>query len=141
MDIKPTTLQPISKVFFADYQKVWSATLLALEDYPIETENNEKGYLKTENILNNTIWKFPFDIGDSRGSAKYTINIKLVKGTSRGRPVVKVLILKRVLLQKGFISDFQRVPSYGLEEKNILYRISREVSIDKAITNYYKKSS
>lgn len=115
--------------------------MLALEDYPIETEDNEKGFLKTENIRTETIWKFPFEQERTLSAATYALHIKLIKGTVGSRPVVKVRILKKILERKGFIEDPKRIPSHGLEEKAILYRILREINIEQAIINHHQKSS
>ncbi len=141
MDPLPSITHSVSKVFHADYQKIWSATMLALEDYPIEEENNEKGYLKTESIPIETIWKFPVEREDTLKVAKYTIHIKIIKGRSKSQPAVQVSVLKKTILQKGFIDNPKRIPSNGLEERSILYRIHREISIERAITNHHKKSS
>ena len=96
------TLSPVSKVFYADYQKTWRATMLALEDYPIEVENNETGRLKTEPIQTGTIWKPPFKAARDASASKYTIHIKLVKGRIDSVPVVKAMVLKKIFVQKGF---------------------------------------
>ena len=130
---------PVSKVFHADYQKVWRAVMLALEDYPIEEENNEKGYLKTELIQENTLWKAPFLVKNTEG--KYRLIIQINKGQSHEEPVVQVRIWKKIVIQKGFVSEPQRAPSSGLEEKAILYRIFREIKIEKGIARYYQKKS
>lgn len=132
---------PVSKVFYADYQKIWRAAMLALSDYPIESENNEKGYLKTEEIPIETIWKIPFEREKDLNSSKYTIHVKFIKGKVKSASVVKVLVLKKIFQQKGFINAPVRVPSNGLEEKTILYRILREINIEQAIANYHQKSS
>ena len=141
--LDPTTniIHPISQVFKSDYQKTWRAIMLALEEYPIEVEDNEKGYLRTENIPIETIWKFPLERKEALVSAKYSLHIKLIKGKIKSHPVVKVHILKKIFIQRGFISSPERVPSNGLEEKAILYRILREINIERAITNYHQKPS
>jgi hypothetical protein len=141
LEPEPRILHPVSKVYHADYQKIWRATMLALEDYPIETEDNEKGSLKTESIQTETIWKYPFERESALTAAKYTIHIKLIKGAVKSKPMVKVRILKKILEQKGFIADPKRIPSDGLEEKAILYRILREINIEQAILNYHQRSS
>ena len=115
--------------------------MLTMEDYPIEEENNETGYLKTEAIKTETIWKFPFEREQNLNTDTYTIHIRFIKGKSQSKPVVKVLVLKKILSQKGFIEEPQRKPSDGLEEKAILYRMMREINIEQAISNYHKSSS
>ncbi len=141
LEPEPHILRPVSKIYPADYQKTWRATMLALEDYPIETEDNEKGLLKTENIQTETIWKSPFERERGLIAAKYTLHIRLIKGKSKSKPMVKVRVLKKILEQKGFIEDPKRIPSDGLEEKAILYRILREINIEQAILNYHQRSS
>lgn len=141
LELKREVLHPISKTFHAGYQKTWRATMLALEDYPIETEDNEKGHLKTESIPYENIWRLPFEDIGSLKVTKYTLHIKLIKGKVNGLPVVKVRVLKKILVQKGFIDEPERMPSDGLEEKAILYRILREIHIEQAIANHYQQSS
>ena len=130
---------PISKIFYTNYQKVWQAVMLVLEDYPIEVENNEKGYIKTELIEENTLWKPPFLVKKTEG--KYRLIIKIKKGKSNEDPVVQVSIWKKITFQKGFISEPEIAPSSGLEEKALLYRIFREITIGEGIANYYQKKS
>ena len=141
LDLKNEVLHPISKTFHADYQKTWRATMLVLEDYSIETENNEKGYLKTESIPYENIWNLPFKDASSLKAAKYTLHIRLLKGKSKGLPAVQVHVLKKIIIQKGFIDEPERIPSDGLEEKAILYRILREIHIEQAIANHYQQQS
>ena len=112
--------------------------MLALEDYPIEMENNETGRLKTESIQTGTIWKLPFKRKAGADESKYIIHIKLIKGRIDSVPVVKALVLKKIFVQKGFMSVPERQASDGMEERAILYRIFREISIEKAIVNYHK---
>ena len=100
--LESETISPVSKVFHADYQKTWSAVMLALEDYPIEVENNEKGFLKSESIPEETIWKLPFIDESKLKSAKYTLYIKLLKGKIGSRPMVKVRVLKKNQSSKRF---------------------------------------
>ena len=137
----PEIMHPVSKMFPGDYQKVWRAAMLALEDYPIEEENNEKGYLKTEPIDVETVWKFPFARNQDLKAAKYTLHVWLRKGYLKDQPTVKVQIVKKIMVQKGFMDEPERVPSNGLEEQGLLYRIMREINIEQALANYYKKSS
>ena len=115
--------------------------MLALEDYPIETEDNEKGYLKTESIDYDTLWSLPFEDKSSIKSAKYTLYIKIIKGKKSGYSAIKVQVLKKIQVQEGFIDEPKRIPSDGLEEKSILYRILREIHIEQAIANHYQQSS
>ncbi len=115
--------------------------MLALEDYPIEVENNETGRLKTESIQTGTIWKPSFTDKPGDSASKYTIHIKLIKGRIDSVPVVKALVLKKIFVQKGFMNVPERQASDGMEERAVLYRIFREISIEKAIAGYHKSPS
>ena len=136
LDSLDTDLHPISKIFHADFQRVWRATILALEDYPIASEDNEKGSLQTEKIPDEKIWQFPAKQKKKIEAAYYTLHIQLVKGKLKKRSVVKVSVLKKIKVQKGFIEGSTRQASDGLEEKAILYRIARELKIEQGIRNY-----
>ena len=133
-------VSPVSRLFHADYNSTWRAIMLALEKYPIEEEDKEKGYLKTSIIKGENIWHLPFH-SKILPRLKYTIHIQLIKGARKDKPIVQVSILKQITSQKGFIDSPQRVPSDGLEEKTILYRILREMNIDRAITKYIRRQS
>ena len=137
----PVSIDPVSKVLLADYQRVWRAMMLALEVYPIATEDNEKGFLKTEPISYGTVWKSPIEQKKDLSSATYTIRIQLIKGKSKSLPVVKAIIYKDTIAKKGFFRDAEKQLSDGLEEKAILYRIIREIKIEQAIMNHHRTSS
>ena len=131
---------PVSKVFFAEYEHAWRALMLALENYPIAEEDKEKGYLQTETIKEESLWKLPFKTQLVPG-LKYTIYVQLTKGSARHRPAVQVSITKTKMSRRGFIDTYHRVPSNGLEEKNILYRILRELNVKKLLNETKNKAS
>ena len=133
-------ISPVSRLFHADYNTTWRALMLALEKYPIEEEDQEKGYLKTAIIKGESIWQLPFH-SKTLPRLKYTIHVQLIKGTRKNKSIVQVSVLKQLTSQKGFIDSPQRIPSNGLEEKTILYRILREMNIDRAITKYHHQQS
>ena len=142
-----TTLYPkqmtktyVSKVFSASYEKVWRAAMLAMENYPIESEDNEKGIIKTKFIRGDQIWRLPFKTAVDNKDLTYTIQIKLIKGHIKDENRVAVEIVKKVFIQKGFIEDPVSINSTGLQEKNILYRIMREINIDKRLTQELRRS-
>ncbi len=127
-------LGPVSRLFYADYEQTWKALILALESYPIEEEDKEGGYLKTETIKGESLWQLPFHTKTIPGK-KYTLNIQISREHKEDdQPIVQVSILKTIYSQRGFIDTPHRVPSNGLEEKTILYRIFREIKIDRAIS-------
>ena len=123
---------PISKVFYTDYKNTWQALMLALENYPLAEEDKETGYVKTETIKGETLWQLPFHTNTVHG-LRYSLYVQVVKGSAREKPATQVSITKKLLSRKGFIDSYHRVASNGLEEKFILYRILREININKMI--------
>ena len=132
---------PVSKLFYASYDQVWKSVMLAMEPYSLEEEDKEKGYLRTEVIQGSTLWKLPFEDKQKNTNQSYIIYIHLVKGMTGFQPGVQVRILKKIFTQKGFINDPERVPSNGLEEKIILYRVMREIHIDEFIMKRHQEES
>lgn len=130
-------LSPVSRLFYADYNTVWKAMVLALEKYPIAAENKEKGFIKTAEIKGESLWQLPFQI-KTLPRLKYTLHIQFIKGMRKKQAIVQVSVLKQITSQKGFIHNPERIPSTGLEEKNILYRIFREININRSIERYNK---
>ena len=70
----------VSKVFYTHHERVWRALLLALEEYPIAEADPEKGYIKTEVLTGEQIWKSPFPINSKWDDTKNIIHIRLLKG-------------------------------------------------------------
>ena len=130
---KQNIQRPVSKVFHTSYEKVWRAVMMAIESYPIESEDNETGVIKTDFIRGDKIWSLPFQTAISNQHLLYSIQINLIRGQMKNKPVIQVQVLKRNFIQKGFIEDPVSIPSDGLQEKNILYRILREIQIDQNI--------
>jgi len=114
--------------------------MLAMEFYAIEEEDKEKGYLRTE-VIKTPVWSPPFEEQQKNMSMSYVIYIQLIKGTSGFDPVVQVRVLKKIFVQEGFINEPRQIPSNGLEEKVILYRIMREVNIDRYIRDRHKENN
>ena len=57
------------------------------------------------------------------------------------KAATKVTLTKDVTLQSDFFSDPKFLPSDGLEEKTILYRIGREIQIERALAKAQKKQN
>ena len=55
------------------------------------------------------------------------------------KEAVKVTVAKDVELKTDFFSDPKRLESDGLEEKVILYRIEKEISVERALQRAQKK--
>lgn len=134
--------QPISKVFYTDYDKVWKALMLTMESYSVEEEDQEKGFLRTARRGGNKLWTPPFpEERSSSGTQADVIFVYLTRGQNEDDvPGVRVSVLKKSFVRKGFLTEAERIPSHGLEEKVILYRILREIEIEKFIMKQHKQT-
>ncbi len=138
----PTKIKPVSgeQIFVAPFDKVWRATQIALVKYPIRTNNIDQGILETDNIHSYDGWKPPHKSAKKSGGLYYKLLIKVIKGRYREREVTKVIVSKKINLKRSFFSENQERQSDGLEEKVILYRIKRELKIERAFERSDKKT-
>lgn len=125
-----------SRTFKASYEDIWRATQQALLDYPMNINNMDTGQLQTLFITGKYRYKAPHLAKKNYPSGyQYRLNINIIKGKEKSR----VSIVKEARLQKDFFSEPQELVSDGFEEKMILYRIRREIQIEKMIKKQQKK--
>ena len=124
---------PLEKVFFAKYEQVWRAAQLALARYPMRVNNMDTGLLETDLIGGANAWTPPGGKDRIPNAQHYTIRMQVIRGRSQRSKAVKVLVEKVIRLKSSFFSDAKELPSDGLEERVILYRTGRILTIEKAI--------
>lgn len=129
----PPSFAPREEVYFQPFDKVWRAANLALQKYPMKINNMDKGLLETDTIKPGTGWK-PAHRDVSTNGRKYYLSVRVIKGNLNGRPANKVTIYKYTEFQKDFFAPVEKLPSDGWEEKSILYRIHRELDIERALS-------
>ncbi len=132
---------PREQVFYATYEEVWRAVNFVLQPYPLRISNMDQGVLETDTIKGYRIWAPPYKSENASSNENYRLTIRVIKGEIQRRPATKVTIVKDAYIQTDFFSDPRSIPSDGLEEKTILYRISREIQIERAITKAQKRQS
>lgn len=120
------------RVFFASYDLVWRAAHTVIR-YPIAAENQDTGVLETDYIKSTEGWIAPHEKKVPSAGQRYKIYMIFAKGKIGGRESTRITIEKKIENQKDFFSDSEQVPSDGLEEKNIFYRIERELIIAEAL--------
>ncbi|MCB0362431.1 MAG: hypothetical protein KDD35_06905 [Bdellovibrionales bacterium] len=128
----PPSFGPREQVYYAEFDQVWRATQIALSKYPIKINNLDLGILETDTVKGYKAWMPPHKSSAS-GGLSYNINVRVVKGGVENRPAVRVTIIKEIELKRDFFAEVQRLPSDGLEERSLLYRIGRELQIDRAL--------
>lgn len=120
------------KIFYAPYDLVWKAAHAAIR-YTIANENQDYGVIETDYIKAVDGWLPPDQNKPQYKSARYKIYVSFAKGKTNGKDSTRVTIEKKIEVFKDFISEKTVVPSDGLEEQSIFYRIERELIIDKAL--------
>jgi len=130
----PATYQ---KVFYFPYDQVWRAAQLAVK-YPIAINNMDNGTLQTEEIKGPDGFISPQVEQKPSSGLKYQIVLSMTKGKTNGNNSVRVIVRKDVEKQRDFFSEAEAIPSDGLEEKTILYRIERELLIDDALKKEHR---
>lgn len=131
---------PISRAYLSSYDEVWRAAQKVLIKYPIMVNNIEVGVLETEAVRPGQFWQAPFSVKREYPNAKYNIKMSVQKGKLRGQESVKVTVAKNLSLQRDFFSDSAPLTSDGMEEKSILYRIERELALERAIKKAFTES-
>ena len=136
----PESFAPREQTYYANFDQVWRAAQLSLQNYPLRVNNMDLGVIETEAVKGTRVWSPPHKPDTNQAGLSYSLGVRLIKGRSEGREAVKVTILKESEQTHDFFSEPHRIPSDGLEEKSILYRIGRELQIEKALEAAHKKN-
>lgn len=120
------------KVFYFPYDSVWRAAQLAVK-YPISVNNMDNGILETEFIRASEGFSSPVEESQPSSGVRYKITLVLAKGRVNNKESVRVTITKAVEKNRDFFSESEALPSDGLEEKVIFYRLERELVIEEAL--------
>lgn len=135
-----------NQVYKADFNQTWQALIQIMKKYDLSLQNQEAGVLKTRWIDNTLELNFADSFGSSDAvkSARFKLIINIVKGFRGTREVAKVTVFKRQMVEHDFLQGWKVVPSDGILEKSILYRIDRIINIDnklKAIDDQKSKEA
>lgn len=121
-----------SKVYRADFNQTWQAVIQVMRKFDIAQQNQEAGFIKTR-FMDNTLEKNftdSFGTSDAVKAAKFKLIVNVVKGYRSSREVTKVTIYKRQLVEQDFLQGWKEIPTDGIQEKTLLYRIERLIAID-----------
>jgi hypothetical protein len=141
LDQKLKVGEPLVKVFFAKYEDVEAALKLAMLRYPSRVDNTEAGIFETDYVKGDARFRPPHKNADYSSGYHYRILLNLVKGKTQAKNAVQVVVVKKIEVQRDFFAQPVVLPSDGLEESVILYRIGRELTIMKAIQKAQEKQN
>ena len=132
--------EPVVDVYNAKYEEVEAALKRAMVRYPQRVDNTESGIFETDYVKGDARFRAPHVEGDDYTSGyRYRIIVRLVRGNKDGRSAVKVVVLKQIELARDFFANSETVLSDGFEERVILYRINREIKIERALLKASKQ--
>lgn len=121
-----------SKLFKATYNETWQGVIELIKKLDIDSQNQEAGVIKTKWMDNTAEINFndSFSKSDTIKAAKYKLILNIVKGFRGSREISKVTIYKRQLVERDFLQGWKEVPTDSIQEKVLLYRLERILSID-----------
>lgn len=131
---------PLIHVYDATFEEVWRATQKTLAHYPIRINNADLAQLETEVIRPDKMWRPVHTKKQPSSGLRYFIKVSAVKGVKgRDKEAVRLSVEKVVTLERDFFAGPERVPSDGLEEESIFYRIQREITLDRSLKAAYEQ--
>ena len=123
------------EIFRAPLQQVWLATERALANYPIAESNIDAGLLKTDYLRGPSCWTSPIVKEKYSSGVRCSLSFQFVTIPGSG---TRVRITKTLEMVRDFVAEPEQLPSDGLEELSILYRIDRELSVAKDLSRKSK---
>ncbi len=120
-----------NKVFRFDYNQTWLAVLQVMKKYNLELTNQEAGVIKTRWQDNTLEVNFADSFGSSDAvkAARFKLIVNVVKGFRSNKEVTKVTVYRRQMIEQDFLQGWKVIPTDGILEKTILYRIDRNLKI------------
>lgn len=121
-----------AKIYKADFNQAWAAVIQVMKRYDIAFSNQEAGKIKTRWMDNTLQVNFTDSFGsnDKVKAAEFQLLINVAEGFSYGRKVTKVTVYKRQRVEQDFLQGWKEVPTDGIQEKTLLYRIGVRIEND-----------
>lgn len=143
-DVLGSSEEGLTKTFYSDFDTTWQAVRNALgKKYQIDSENREGGIIKTKWYDNTQERNFvdSFGADDTLKSARMKFTITIAKGFADGKNAVKVTVYKIQEAQRDFLEGWTPAESDGFDEKTLLYRVGRLITIKKKIDYINQKKA
>ena len=114
-----------SQLYKADFNQTWQAVIQVMKRFDVVFYNQEAGKVKTRWMDNTLQVNFTDSFGsnDKVKAAEFKLMVNVAEGFSYGRKVTKVTIYKRQRVEKDFLQGWKEIPTDGIQEKTLLYRI------------------
>lgn len=132
----PSAAAYATRLYTGTYDEVWTATLKALNDYPLKISNKDSGRIQSEVVngpYNDLLFQYPEPI-EIPERFRYTLKFSFAKlSTDDRQPLVRIRLIKELERFHDFYTGWLPYPADGMEEKVILYRIEHILRMERAI--------
>jgi hypothetical protein len=120
-------------VFNSAFNDVWNAAQLILGSYPLETNDQKNGIIRTTELKPGQFWQAPFEKKLEENYAQ-TLVFQFFKLNPK---TTQVEIIKKAKVQTDFLGSERNITVESWEELRLVYKIKREIKI-KSILNQLK---
>jgi hypothetical protein len=123
-----------AKVFLVNYDLAWNSVQESLKSVPIESADRETGSIVTQ-WVDNTKERNALESPDGgalyvKAQQRYIVTVSrgFIDG---GGESARISVLREQLARRDILDDWKLMSSDALEEKTLLYRIARIISVRK----------
>ena len=125
-----------TRLFNGNFDEVWTSALKALNDYPLKLSNKDAGKIQSEIVngpYNDLLFTHPETL-ELPERFRYSIRLNFAKlATEERQPVTRVRIIKELEKFNDFYTGWANLPSDGIEERVLLYRIEHILQMEKTL--------
>lgn len=121
--------EPVSRSYITSLGALETAIGQSLVKYPLRIHNLEAGVIETDFVTGKNRFQPAHQPSSFSSGYRYRLIVHIVKGTLDEQAAYNVQIVKKIEILRDFFSDPEPIPSDGLEEQALLYRIERELAI------------
>ena len=127
----------LTRLYAGSYDEVWTASLKALNDYPLKISNKDSGKIQSEVVngpYNDLLFQYPEAI-ELPERFRYSLKLNFAKlATEDNEVLTRVRIIKDLEKFHDFYTGWTAGQSDGLEEKVLLYRIEHILRMEKLLS-------
>ena len=103
-----------------------------MADYPLNTNSIDQALIESHDLSYRQHWPAFYNLEAKKSQqGDYRLKIQVVKAPAPAKNKVQVWIKKSVFKKTDFFSGPKALPSDGMEELALFYRLEREIYLNK----------
>jgi len=126
-----------TRIYAGTFDEAWTAALKALNEYPLKLSNKDSGKIQSEIVngpYNDLMFAHPENL-ELPERFRYSIRLNFAKlATNERQPLTRVRIIKELEKFNDFYTGWTSLPSDGIEERVLLYRIEHILQMEKILS-------